>query len=321
MNRNQEADVTPSEGHTVEQLPLFTLANGHRVDLVAHVVTGSTAGPTLGLVAGVHGDEPVSVEIVRRIVLETAPAELAGTIIALPVANPYAVQHRTRNTPLDMQNLNRSMPGDPNGLLTDQLADAICQRFVPRCDALIDLHSGGDFATVDYSYIHDTGADLARAYGREVLFRGAPHAGSLQEYALSRGIPVVLSELGGGQHDNERFVEKGVWGVRNVMRRLGMLSGTAESAPRQVTVDELITLRPHHGGFLYSSVSLGHLGKSVPRGELLGRVVSPYTFEVLEELRAPYDPTILVLVRTSFTTVDPGDYAFMVANGATATPA
>jgi len=42
------------------------------------------------------------------------------------------------------------------------------------------------------------------------------------------------------------------------------------------------------------------------------------TFEVLEEVKAPFEPSILVLVRESVTKVDPGDYGFMVANAATA---
>jgi hypothetical protein len=34
----------------------------------------------------------------------------------------------------------------------------------------------------------------------------------------------------------------------------------------------------------------------------------------------PFDPSLLVLVREAVTKVDPGDYGFMVANGATAVP-
>ena len=56
----------------------------------------------------------------------------------------------------------------------------------------------------------------------------------------------------------------------------------------------------------------------MPKGTTLGRILNPYTFEVLEEVKAPFEPSILVLVRESITKVDPGDYGFMVANAATA---
>ena len=41
--------------------------------------------------------------------------DFQGEVVAIPVANPYAFQSLTRNTPLDMTNLNRVFPGDPDG--------------------------------------------------------------------------------------------------------------------------------------------------------------------------------------------------------------
>jgi hypothetical protein len=54
---------------------------------------------------------------------------------------------------------------------------------------------------------------------------------------------------------------------------------------------------------------------------VLGRVVSPYSFEELEVIRAPFESTLLVLTRPAYSNVAPGDYGFMVADAATATPA
>jgi hypothetical protein len=76
----------------------------------------------------------------------------------------------------------------------------------------------------------------------------------------------------------------------------------------------MTTLRPGHGGLLHSQVGPGALGHEVPRGTLLGRVVSPYTFETLEELRAPYARNVVVLLRTGITPVNPGDYSYMLGN-------
>ena len=59
----------------------------------------------------------------------------------------------------------------------------------------------------------------------------------------------------------------------------------------------------------------------VAGGTLLGRVVSPYTFETLEEIRAPYDRGVMILLRGAMMRVQPGDYGYMVANLATARPA
>ena len=185
---------------------------------------------------------------------------------------------------------------------------------------MIDLHSGGNFATVDYLYLHDLGAEISRAFGAELYYRGSALAGSLSGEAEQRDIPAVVTELGGGQQRNESYAERGVRGIVNVLRHLKMVSGEPELPSLQRVFTELVTLRPHQGGMLVSEVGVAELGTSVPRGTVLGCIFNPLTFEELEVVEAPFEPTILILVREEFTKVDPGDFGFMVANGATADP-
>lgn len=303
----------------ITRVPVATIANGHTLELVIHTIRGGAGdGPRLGLMAGIHGDEPIGVETARRFVEELETDSFRGELAVLPVANPYAFQNLSRNTPLDMNNLNRVFPGAPDGMLTEQLAHAICEHWLPRFDFLIDMHSGGNLATVDYVYLHDDG-ELSRAFGCELLFHGPSFPGSFGDYARDHGVQTVVSELGGGQQRNKHYVEKGVRGIRNVMKHLGMLEGLPELPERQVVVDEMRVLRPRHGGIMLSEAGPERLGEEVAQGAVLARVLSPYTFEELDILTAPFDPTLLVLVREAVTKVDPGDYGFMVANGATAT--
>jgi uncharacterized protein len=296
------------------------LANGHRLELPLHRVRGPDDGPRLGVIAGIHGDEPLGVEIVRRLLVELDAQALRGELLAVPVANPYAFAALTRHTPIDAANLNRSFPGDPDGTLTQQLAYVICSELLADCDRLVDVHSGGNFATVDYVY---AGKDrrLAKAFGCEILYEGAAPTGSLAAYAGERGVTTLIVELGGGQQRNEHFVEKGIRGIRNVMKHLGMIDGEPKLPIEQIFVEELADLKPHHGGLMLSSFGPAHLGEAVGAGTELARVVSPYTFEVLESITAPFEPTLLVLVREAVTTVEPGDFGFIVANGATAVAA
>jgi uncharacterized protein len=302
----------------IDTLPVATLANGHRLELAVHEVRGAQDGPTLGITAAIHGDEPLGVEVVRRALAELDPATLKGTVLAMPVVNPYAYQANTRNTPLDMSNLNRVFPGDPDGMLSEQLAHVVCTRFLPRCDYLIDLHSGGTHPTVDYVYIHDEGSELSYAFGQELLFKGTSYPGSLGQVARDRGIPCVVSELGGGQHRDRHFVERGLRGIRNVMRTLGMVDGEVERPPRQRIMHTLANMHPHHGGMLVSELTLDQLGTELPKGTVLGRVLSPLTFETLEVIEAPFDPSLVVLIRAGVTRIDPGDYMYMMGDGATA---
>ena len=177
-------EVANQTQHEITHVPVTTIANGHTLELVVHTIHGGAGkGPTLGLIAGIHGDEPLGVETLRRFVTELDPESFAGELVVLPVANAYALQSLTRNTPIDMNNLNRIFPGDPDGMLSEQLAHAIVGQIVPRCDYLIDFHSGGNLATVDYVYLHDNGG-LSESFGCEILFRGPSYGGSLGDYAL-----------------------------------------------------------------------------------------------------------------------------------------
>ena len=97
-----------------------------------------------------------------------------------------------------------------------------------------------------------------------------------------------------------------------------MIYHPLERPPEQLVVPDLAALRPHHGGLLYSAVGPEMLGSTVGKGVVLGRVVSPYTFQVLEELRAPFEENVLVLLRPGVTRVNPGDYAYMLGDLGTA---
>lgn len=311
-----------ASGYTIERIPVTRLSNGHDVELVVHVIRGSKDGPKLAMFGGIHGDEPLGTEAVRRVLKEIDPGQLAGTIVAIPVANPYAFEAAKRVTPVDGLNLNRIMPGDSEGSLTEQLAAQLARILDDGCTHFIDYHSGGNLACVDYSYVHEAGAEMSRAYGCQVLYDHESYVGSATDYALERGIRSMVSELGGGMYNTEYFLDRAMTGSRNVLRTIGMLAGEA-TPPRddQVVVTTLAVVRPRVGGLLQAEVGADRLGEILPAGTVLGRVVDPHTFEELQVLTAPYDPTYLVLSRTPVSQVSPGDYAFMVADGATAKPA
>ena len=55
------------------------------------------------------------------------------------------------------------------------------------------------------------------------------------------------------------------------------------------------------------------MGVLVRRWTFLWTVISPYTFEVLEEILAPFESNYVILLRPTITKVHPGDYAYMVA--------
>ena len=183
----------------------------------------------------------------------------------LPVANPLAFESNTRHTLVDHLNLNRLFPGDPDGWLTEQLAAKITLSFLTGLDAYIDLHAGGAYPVVDYVYLSNA-PELSRAFGSRLLFQpDAPYAGTGASEAEAMGIPTVTVELGGGLFDDEGYAQRGLDGVLNVLRTLGVLSGPAKPAPEQLLMHELAILRPHVGGVLVPGVHVSDFATEVKR--------------------------------------------------------
>jgi uncharacterized protein len=301
-----------------EQIPVTTLASGRDLFIPLHRLEGQSPGPTLGLSAVVHGDEPLTNEVVRRVLTSIDPAQLRGRILAIPVANSLAFEALTRHTPIDQLDLNRNFPGTPGGWLSEQIANVLSTQFVSQLDVHLDLHTGGVFPTVDYVYIFDRSRELSLAFGSRLLFEPAqPYQGTFAVPARERGIPFFTAELGGGSFLDAHYIEHGVRGVFNVLRQLGMLDGEVLRPPQQTIVTEMAVIRPRFGGVLYPEIGLDKLGAEVPSGTLLGRVVSPYTFETLEEIRSPFERGVMILLRGGLMRVNPGDYGYMVANLAT----
>jgi predicted deacylase len=236
----------------------------------------------------------------------------------LPVANPLAYETNTRNTPTDHVNLNRVFPGDPDGWLTEQLAAKIDQRFLVGLDAYVDLHAGGAYPVVDYVYLTSAPA-LSRAFGSRLLYRPKePYPGTTATIADERGIPTVTVELGGGLYQEEAYGQRNLDGVLNVLRSVGALTGQARPAPEQVLMRDLAILRPHHGGVLVPEVRVPDLAREMPGGTVLGRIYSPYTFELLETVTAPFERSLLVLLRDNLAPIQPGAYMYMVGDASTA---
>ena len=180
--------------------PKFTThADGSDAVLTLHEIVGERDGPTIGVSAVIHGNEPTGVEIILDLYRFLRDKPLKGRLMLLPVANPraYAVNHRF--TPIDELNLNREFPGDPDGNYSQQLAAAITREFLEKIDIHFDYHSGTDRPTVDYVYMSlDEG--LSRSFGAKILYRpqagkeGTVFAGTTKSVTVDRRkIPVVVA--------------------------------------------------------------------------------------------------------------------------------
>lgn len=300
---------------TYEEIPVTTMASGFRLTLPLHRLVGAHAGPTLGITASVHGDEPLPLAALKKFLAEIDLAKLKGTLLVMPVANPLAYEAQLRHTPHDGINLNRYFPGAPDGYISEQIAHTIVTKFLPQVQFLIDLHSGGTYPVVDYAYLSKLRPEMSFAFGTNLLYDGPGYRGTLSGTAEEQKIPTVVVELGGGSYDaSNAYISSGVRGIYNVVKHLGMWDGAPEVPAKQTVVKQMAVIHPRVGGILYPETGLEQLGKIIPGGTVLGRVYSPYTFEEIEVLKAPFERNYTILLRGMIARVNPGDFAYMCAN-------
>ncbi len=299
-------------------IPVSTLASGYELAIPVLTITGAQPGPRVGVSAMVHGDELDGLLIVRELWRTIDPAELTGSLWMMPVANPLAMEAISRNTPIDMLDMNRLFPGQPDGWLSEQQAFAITTGFINQVDYLVDIHAGGTFPWVDYCYALNDEA-FSRAFLSALLYKPSQmFPATTASVAIARNIPICVVEIGGGYHDQQEHVRDGVRGVRNMLRYAGVLSGAVETRPRQLLLHEIKVMRPRNGGVCVPHRKLVP-GAWIDGEQPLADIINPHTFETLETMVTPFANNIVVLARNYATRIHPGDYGFMIGNGATAT--
>lgn len=280
-----DAEIVAGQRLKVD-LPLARLYDRTAMTASVEVLHGRREGPTLFLSAALHGDEVNGMEIVRRVLERLDVVKLRGTLVAVPVANPFAFIYQSRYLP-DRRDLNRSFPGAANGSLASRTAHLFLSEVVNRCQYGIDLHTAAPPRTnlpqIRADLRDEETLRLSAAFGAPVMLQGAAPQGSLRQVAVRRGVRVLLYEAGEPLRFNEGPIADGVEGVLRVMRELGMLKGirTRRHRPSR-KAQKTHWVRARQSGILRLRFGLGD---EVRRSQTLG-VISDVFGDVIAPLKA-----------------------------------
>lgn len=274
------------------------------------VVHGSRPGPVLALIAGTHGYEYPPITALQRIREKIDPAELAGTVIMVHVANMPSFLGRTiYYSPVDGKNLNRVYPGNPQGTVSQRIAHAITSAVIDQADYVVDMHGGdGNEALRPYCYWMPTGnaqldsatKRMAVAFGLDhiVIDRDRPKDANASVYtsntALTRGKPGITTETGQLGSNDDAWVDLAERGAWNLLRHFDMLAGQVTSPGGIVWLESYEVIRSPVTGIFRSAIREGY---AVAEGGVLGELVD-FFGNPIQEVTAAFAGVVNYVVAT-----------------------
>ena len=268
--------------HTIEpgtyevfDLHVGKLPSGTKISIKTHVYASEVQGPTLLILAGLHGDEINGIEIVRRTLTSGIFEKLSrGNVIVIPVLNVYGFINFSREVP-GGKDVNRSFPGSMRGSLASRVARILTKSVLPNIDFGIDIHTGGD-NRFNYPQIRFTRKDtnseaLAKQFGAPFIIEKAVIKKSLRKAARDMGIPMIIFEGGEALRLDGYVIETALQGIERLLHHQGMLD-TEVIRPEYIHIKKTSWIRASKAGiFIWSKKS----GTKIEKGETLGSIYDP----------------------------------------------
>ena len=239
-------------------------------------------GATALLTGANHGEEYEGPVALMELAQSITAAGLTGRVIIIPAMNYPAFQAATRTSPIDRGNLNRSFPGNPNGTVTEKIADYFQRTLLPMAEVVVDIHAGGktlDFIPLACAHRLPDKNQEARCVAAMESF-SAPYSMMLLEIdsvgmydtaAEDMGKVFVSTELGGGGSSSARSNAIAKRGIRNVLIHSGILRGElvkAASIRLDMPSGDGFTFSEHEGLFEICA----DLGAQITKGSVIAKV-------------------------------------------------
>lgn len=261
--------VDGADGLVGSEIPFYTYGNPE-------------LGPTVSIMAGVHGCEYVPMLALRQFLDDLDESQLKGSLRVVPMANIASFQARTAFVvPHDGLNLNRCFPGTLGGSFTERLAYALFHEAIAPAQYHVDMHAGDQvealepFAIYDVSSVEEASSGMAHAYGLPYVIRTerseSPIAGTSSAAAAEAGIASITAEVGGRGLVDDVSVARHLEGLRRLLASLGVLPATFPDAAPPIEIHHWVWLRSTTAGWWSSRFDVGEW---VDANEIIGTVRS-----------------------------------------------
>lgn len=303
-------EISPGKRYELN-LSVAKLHTSTPVQIPIHVDRAKEDGPTIVLMAGMHGDEINGIEIIRRIIRKKLDKPTKGTVICIPIFNIFGFLNLKRELP-DGRDLNRSFPGSSTGSLASQFAYQFMKEIAPISDVIIDFHTGSaqrnNFSQIRCDFEDKRSVELAKIFNPPIILDSSLISKTIREAIQRLGKQYLLFEGGKTNSIEEVVVEEGINGAKLILNHFGMRSFKIDiSAGRTpVFLEQSKWLRAPNSGLFLAHVKNGNV---IKKGELLGIIMDPFG-KIERKVKAPRDGVVLCVNEAP--TVYKGDAIFHI---------
>ncbi len=206
MYRKQPLFSVQTKSSEFNSQCLHSINNGGKGKM--EVTRHGFKSPTIAIVGGVHGNEPIGVKAIRKL----KHLDIKGSMKFI-VANEKALQLQQRFVKVD---LNRSFPGNKKGKYEERLAYTILKE-LEGVDYVFDIHS--TIVKTDNFIITVGESELAKYFP---LRRVVDMSGFARGVSLIENVPLGVSI----EYAHTTPVERVIGQLRQGLVNLGVLAGS-----------------------------------------------------------------------------------------------
>lgn len=274
------------------------------INIPVFVSRAKEDGPSLLLLAGMHGDETNGIEIVRRAIKTELFHPTRGSVIAIPVLNVYGFINQTRGLP-DGKDLNRSFPGAVNGSLASRVANFLSTEILPLVDFGLDFHTGGasrnNFPQLRGMFENPRELEIAEAFSAPFMINSPYRERSLRKTAARAGKSILVYEGGQTLRLRKQVIDQGMLGIHRVMHHFHMTENEPVPGAPSIHLKKSQWVRARHSGMHHANI---RNGDKVRKGEIIGLITDPYgQFE--KRIKSPVSGYVIGL--NNYPVVNMGD--------------
>lgn len=301
--------------------------NGQPVLVAVIVARGARPGKRLTLTSGVHGDEMSSIHTVQSVLALLDPAQMSGTVMAVPDVSGPALDSIQRRWPgwgrgAELTDMNREWPGNENGGSTaGRHAALLFNRLLrPNSDLAIDFHTGTTGLDAGAFNIGDRRIPEVKAmtdlFPVGMIWDNPAYPGLLHNALVDVGIPCFTPEVGAARRLDLPKIALFVEGTMNVLKHYGIVPGPMgrTAADAGVTIgNTAFPVLATRGGFVEYLVAIDDTvqpgQKIAVQRNAFGEAIADYTSAVAGKVAALRSDAL----------AEPGNVlAFILFNGAPA---